>query len=83
MDGHFRKRLSGHLPPPDVAPLDYGIWDKVAGIACKDTAPNVETMKANVNVAWAAMDLGFVRCVCQGFWRRLEAIITAGGGRIE
>ena len=75
--------MSGPLPPPDVAPLDYGIWDKVAGIACKDTAPNVETMKANVNVAWAAMDLGFVRRVCCGFWPRLEAIITGGGGRIE
>ena len=75
--------MSGHLSPPDVAPLDYGIWDKVVGIACKDTAPNIKTMKTNVNAAWAAMDPGFVRRVCRGFRRRLEAVITAGGGRIE
>ncbi len=72
-------------PPssPDLAPLDYTIWDAIASVACKDPAPNVDTTKARVNDAWQALNADFVRQVfhCQG--PLLETCIAAGGGRIE
>ncbi len=36
----------GDWPPnsPDCVPLDYSIWDTVAGVACKEEAPNIYTL---------------------------------------
>ena len=33
---------------PDCALLDYSIWDTVAGMACKEEAPNIYTLKWQV-----------------------------------
>ena len=43
----------------------------------------METMKANVDAAWCAMEPGYVRHVCVGFQCHLESLIGAGGGGIE
>ncbi len=49
-------------PPssPDCASLDYSMWDHVVSVACRDTAPNVATLKEHVNVAWENMDAKFI-----------------------
>jgi len=46
---------------PYCAVLDYAIWDHVAGVACQESAPNVDTLKEHVNQAWFNMDGNFVR----------------------
>ncbi len=72
-------------PPhsPDLAPLDYSIWDRISGIACKDSAPSIQALKRRVNAAWRNLDASYVRRVCRSFRRRLELVIGAEGGRIE
>ncbi len=72
-------------PPssPDCAPLDYSIWDRVAGVACREDAPNIHTLKHWVNKAWRDLGADYVRRVCRGFRRRLEVVINAEGGCIE
>ena len=40
-------------------------------------------MKEKVDAAWRQLDADFVRRVCRGFRRRLEAVVAAEGGRIE
>ena len=72
-------------PPssPDLNPLDYGVWDSVAQIACAKAAPNIDTLRERVAQAWAAQDPAQVRRTCRGFRRRLEAVVAAHGGYID
>jgi len=72
-------------PPssPDCAVLDYAIWDAIASVACRDTAPNVATMKERVDEAWCNMSANFVKKSCRAFRPRLEAVVASKGGRIE
>ncbi len=67
-------------PPssPDLAPLDYTIWDQIASVACRDAAPDIGT----VNAAWQELEPDFIRRVCRGFLPWLEAVIGAKGGPI-
>ncbi len=72
-------------PPssPDLNPLDYGLWDKVAQIACATPAPNVHVLRDRVAQAWTALEAAEVRHICRGFRRRLAAVVTAEGGHID
>ncbi len=72
-------------PPssPDCAPLDYSIWDRVAGVACREDVPNIHTLKCWVNKAWHNLGANYVRRVCRGFRHRLEAVINAEGGALK
>ncbi len=72
-------------PPssPDLAPLDYAIWDKISSVACRDPAPDIGAMKCAVNAAWRNLDTNFIRRVCRGFRPRLEAVIGAKGSHSE
>ncbi len=72
-------------PPssPDLAPLDYGIWNNVERKACAEAAPSIPVLREQVAQAWTAQDPAEVRKVCRGFRRRLEACIAAQGGYIE
>ena len=45
--------------------------------------PNIATLRDRVAQTWVALDEGEVRHICQGFWRRLEAMITEEGGHIN
>ncbi len=68
---------------PDLAPLDYSIWDKVAGVACREEAPNLQTLRRRVARAWRQLEPDYIRSTCRAFQTRLEAVISGGGGRIE
>ena len=68
---------------PHLAPSDYAIWDKIASMACMDTAPDVGTMKEKVNAAWHQLDADFMCRVCHGFRRRLESVLAVKGGWME
>ncbi len=72
-------------PPssPDLNPLDYGVWDRVARIACATPAPNIHVLRDRVSQAWEALEPSEVVTICRGFRRRLEAVITAEGGHID
>ncbi len=72
-------------PPssPDLNPLDYGVWDKVAQIACATPAPNIDILRQRVAQTWEALDPSEVRTICRGFRRRLAAVVTAEGGHID
>ena len=72
-------------PPssPDLNPLDYGVWDKVAQVACKEAAPNLNVLRQRVAQAWTALEAAEVRHICRGFRRRLAAVVTAEGGHID
>ncbi len=72
-------------PPssPDTTPSDYGIWDHMASVACRDTAPNMVTLKECMNVAWENMDAKFIKKVTKRFRSRLEAMVAANSGRIK
>ncbi len=69
-------------PPssPDYAPLDYSIWDRVAGMACREDVPNIHIHKCWVNKVWRNLGANYIRRVCRGFRRHLEAAINAKGG---
>jgi len=72
-------------PPysPDANPLDFAFWPHIQMKACGIRHPNVTAMKASVDQEWAAMDPAYIRNVCISFRKRLVAIISAKGGRIE
>ncbi len=72
-------------PPssPDLNPLDYGVWDKVAQIACATPAPNIAVLRERVAQAWVALEPSEVVAICKGFRRRLAAVVTAKGGHID
>ena len=66
---------------PDLNPLDYGVWNNVAQIACKTPADNLAFLRQNVAQAWTAQES--LHQVCRGFQRRLEAVVAAQGGYID
>ncbi len=72
-------------PPhsPDLAPMDYGIWDAVQCVACAEASPDIPTLRAKVAQAWLAQAPTEVRKVARIFRRRLEACVAAQGGYIE
>ncbi len=72
-------------PPssPDLNPLDYGVWDRVARIACATPASNITELRNRVSQAWTALEPDEVRTICRGFRRRLEAVVEAQGGYID
>ncbi len=72
-------------PPssPDPNPLDYGVWDRVAQVACATPAPNIATLRDRVAQAWTALKPVEVRRICRGFRRRLDAVVVAQGGHID
>ncbi len=68
---------------PDLAPLDYGIWDLMERKSCAEPAPSLDVLRERVAQAWLAQTPDFIRRVCRGFRRRLEACAAAQGGHIE
>ncbi len=64
----WRFWLKEMWPPssPDLNPLDYGVWDRVAIIACETPAPNIATLRDRVAQAWVALDKREVRHICRG-----------------
>ncbi len=72
-------------PPssPDLAPLDYAVWPLLDGVACKDRAPDILTLRQRVSQAWEEMDANFIRRSCRAFRRRLQLCINAGGAHFD
>ncbi len=79
----FRAKTNYPLLSLDGALLDHSIWDKVAGMACKEDAPIINTLKYRVACAWHALDANYISTVCTGFRRCFEAVITTEGRQIE
>ncbi len=67
----------------DWAVLDYAIWDYIAGLAGKESAPIVSVMKERVEAAWEGMSADFIKKVTGRFRSSLEAVVAKEGGRIE
>ncbi len=72
-------------PPssPDLNPLDYGVWNGVAQIACASPVDNIASLRQRVAQAWVAQEPEQVRRICRGFRRRLDAVVSAHGGYID
>ncbi len=68
---------------PDLAPMDYGIWDAIERKACAEEAPSLAVLRERVAQAWLAQDPAFIRRVARGFRPRLERCVAAQGGHIE
>ena len=68
---------------PDLAPLDYAIWEPMRRKACAEEAPSLEVLRQRVSEAWLAQTPAFIRRVCRGFRRRLAQVVAAQGGYIE
>ncbi len=66
---------------PDLSPLDFAIWDAVAGVVCaKEDVPNLDTLKHRVSTAWRKLDEDFVHPSCRDFIPRLKKVVDAKGG---
>jgi hypothetical protein len=72
-------------PPnsPDLNPLDFSIWAKVARDAGKTSHPNLEALEAAIRKAWRSMKADYIKLTCQKFRPRVEAVIARNGGYIE
>ena len=68
---------------PDYAVLNCAILGMVERKACKTPHPNVDSLKAAVELAWANMSEDFIRTSCLGFRPRLEAMVAANGEHFE
>ena len=74
-----------HWPPysPDLNPLDFSIWARVASEACSSRHPNLDSLQAAVNAVWNDLPAKYVKNTCSSFRRRLELVIEARGSVIE
>ena len=72
-------------PPnsPNLNPLDFSVWAHVESRACHDPHPNVDSLKAAVNLQWSNLSKAYIRSCCSVFRKRVEAAIKAQGGAFE
>lgn len=72
-------------PPnsPDLNPLDFYVWSVVVRITNKSRHPNVASLRASIEAAFADMDRASLKRACDRFRPRMEAVIRAEGGYIE
>lgn len=72
-------------PPnsPDLNPLDYYVWGVIERVSNKSRHPNVATLQASIEAAFADLDKEQLKRACSRFRTRIEAVITANGGYIE
>ena len=72
-------------PPssPDLNPMDYSIWSILQAKACASTHTSVNALKASLCKAWDEIPQETIRAAIEGFRRRLQKVIAAGGGHIE
>lgn len=72
-------------PPnsPDLNPLDYYVWGVVERVTNKSRHPNVASLRAAIEAAFAAMDRAQLKTACERFRDRIEKVIAAQGGYIE
>jgi transposase len=72
-------------PPnsPDLNPLDYYVWSVVERQTNKSRHPNVASLRAAIEAAFAAMDRDHLKTACSRFRARIEGVIEAQGGYIE
>ncbi len=68
---------------PDLAPMDYAIWEPIERKACAEPAPSLAVLRERVAQVWMAQDPAFIWRVARGFRRRLERCVAAQGGHIE
>lgn len=64
---------------PDLAPLDYGLWEHVKRVACARRSANFEELKHHVNATRHNLDGDLVRRVFSSFRRRLQKCVDAEG----
>ena len=71
-------------PPnsPDLNPLDYYVWSVVERVTNKSRHPNVASLRAAIEAAFANMDSAALQRACGRFRTRMEAVIEANGGYI-
>ena len=72
-------------PPnsPDLNPLDYSIWAWMEKEVCSKPHSSVPSLKTSIKREWKKMDKDFVKRTCQGFRRRLQAVVDKNGGIFE
>ena len=72
-------------PPnsPDLNLLDYYVWSVVERVTNKSRHPNVASLRAAIEAAFANMDSAALQRACGRFRTRIEAVIEANGGYIE
>uniref|UniRef100_A0A914XGD6 Tc1-like transposase DDE domain-containing protein n=1 Tax=Plectus sambesii TaxID=2011161 RepID=A0A914XGD6_9BILA len=72
-------------PPnsPDLNPLDYYVWSVVETQTYKSRHPNVASLRAAIESAFAAMDRDHWKTACSRFKARIEGVIEAQGGYID
>ncbi|CAK9829643.1 Transposable element Tcb1 transposase [Anthophora retusa] len=72
-------------PPnsPDLNPLDFYVWSVIERVTNKSRHPNLASLRAAIEAAFADMDRDSLKRACERFRPRLEAVIQAGGGYIE
>ena len=51
--------------------------------ACATSPPNVDSLKASVELEWANMSGNYIRKVCSKFRPRIEAVIASDGNYME
>uniref|UniRef100_T1HXZ5 Tc1-like transposase DDE domain-containing protein n=1 Tax=Rhodnius prolixus TaxID=13249 RepID=T1HXZ5_RHOPR len=67
---------------PDLNPLDYYVWSLVERDIKKSRHPNVASLKAAIEAAFADKDRDTSKCACTCFSPRMEAVIQGSGGSI-
>ena len=72
-------------PPnsPDLNPLDFAVWGYIEPKACATSHPNINSLKEAICREWDDMPKEFIEKSCTSFYRRLKAVIEAGGDHIE
>lgn len=72
-------------PPnsPDLNLLDFYVWSVVERVINKSRHPNLASLRAAIEAAFADMDRDSLKRACERFRPRMEAVIQAGGGYIE
>lgn len=84
-DKHVQYTAKEKWPPssPDVNPLDFSIWARVEGEACRTRHANVKALEHSVAKAWKKLPEEFVANACAAFRKRLEAVVRAEGDYFE
>ncbi|CAK9827593.1 Transposable element Tcb1 transposase [Anthophora retusa] len=68
---------------PDLNPLDYYVWSVIKRVSNKSRHPNVASLQAAIEAAFANLDKEQLKRACSRFRSRIEAVIAAEGGYIE